>query len=98
MPNSTMTNANIDSAVVVNDGQELVLKYKDGEKKFTVPANVVVVMFAPAGAADLKPGAKVFVAAAKKLPDGTVEAPNITVEPRRRRSADVSGRVTDQPV
>ena len=79
MPNSTMTNANIDSAVVVNDGQELVLKYKDGEKKFTVPANVVVVMFAPAGAADLKPGAKVFVAAAKKLPDGTVEAPNITV-------------------
>ena len=79
MPNSTMTNANIDSAVVVNDGQELVLKYKDGEKKFTVPANVVVVMFAPASAADLKPGAKVFVAAAKKLPDGTVEAPNITV-------------------
>ena len=79
MPNSTMTNANVDSAVVSIDGQELVLKYKDGEKKFIVPANVEVVMFAPASAADLKPGAKVFVAAAKKLPDGTVEAPKITV-------------------
>ena len=33
MPNSTMTNANIDSAVVSADGKELVLKYKDGEKK-----------------------------------------------------------------
>ena len=48
MPNSTMTNANIESAVASVDGQELVLKYKDGEKKFIVPANVEVVMFAPA--------------------------------------------------
>ena len=40
MPNSTMTNANNESAVASSDGQELVLKYKDGEKKFIVPANV----------------------------------------------------------
>ncbi len=79
MPNSTMTNANIESAVVSSDGQVLVLKYKDGEKKFIVPANVEVVMFAPGSMSDLKPGEKVFVAAAKKLPDGTLEAPNITV-------------------
>jgi len=79
MPNSTMTNANVDSAVASVDGQELVLKYKDGEKKFIVPANVEVVMFEPASAADLKPGEKVFVAAAKKLLGGTLEAPNITV-------------------
>jgi hypothetical protein len=79
MPNSTMTNANIDSAVAGVNGQELVLKYKDGEKKFIVPANVEVVMFAPAQMSDLKPGAKIFVVAAKKLPDGTLEAPNITV-------------------
>jgi hypothetical protein len=79
MPNSTMTNANIDSAVTGVTGQELVLKYKDGEKKFIVPANVEVVMFAPAQMSDLKPGAKIFVVAAKKLPDGTLEAPNVTV-------------------
>ncbi len=79
MPNSTMTNANIDSAVASIDGQKLVLKYKDGEKTFTVPANVEVVEFAPASAADLKPGEKIFVVAAKKLPDGTLEAPGITV-------------------
>ena len=48
MPNSTMTNANIDRAVASDDGKELVLKYKDGEKKFIVPANVEVVMFVPA--------------------------------------------------
>ena len=71
MPNSTMTNANIESAVTSSDGQELVLKYKNGEKKFVVPANVEVVMFDPAAVADLKPGEKIFVVAGKKQPDGT---------------------------
>jgi hypothetical protein len=28
---------------------------------------------------DLKPGAKIFIVGAKKLPDGTLEAPAITV-------------------
>ena len=79
MPNSTMTNANIDSAVASSDGQELVLKYKDGEKKFVVPANVEVVMFAPAAVADLKPGEKIFVVAGKKQADGTIAAPSIVV-------------------
>jgi hypothetical protein len=79
MPNSTMTNANIETAVASSDGKELVLKYKDGEKKFTVPANVEVVMFAPATTADLKTGEKVFVVAGKKQADGTVLAPSIVV-------------------
>jgi hypothetical protein len=79
VPNSTMTNANIESAVASSDGQTLVLKYKDGEKKFTVPANAEVVMFAPGSAADIKAGEKIFIVAAKKLPDGTLEAPGATV-------------------
>jgi hypothetical protein len=79
MPNSTMTNANVDSVVTGVDGHELVLKYKDGEKKFIVPADVEVVMFAPAQMSDLKPGEKIFVVAAKKMPDGALEAPAITV-------------------
>ena len=79
MPGSTMTNANVDSEVSISDGKKLVLKYKDGDKTFIVPDNVKVVMFAPGSAADVKPGAKIFIVAAKKLPDGTLEAPAITV-------------------
>jgi hypothetical protein len=79
MPNSTMTNANIDSEVAIADGQKLVLKYKDGEKTFIVPANVVVVLFAPATATDLKVGTKIFIVGAKPLGDGTLEAAGITV-------------------
>src|SRR5271169_4417261 len=75
MPSSTMTNANVDSEVASVDGKTLVLKYKDGEQKIIVPADVVVVTYVPATVADLKPGEKIFVAAAKKLPDGTLEAP-----------------------
>jgi len=78
MPNSTMTNGNIDSAVAGVDGQVLMLKYKDGEKKFIMPADVEVVMFVPGTASDLKPGEKVFVVA-KKSPDGTLEPVSITV-------------------
>jgi hypothetical protein len=77
--NSTMTNANIDSEVASADGKELVLKYKDGEKKFIVPANVEVVMFAPAAASDLKPGEGIFVPGGKKLADGSVEAARVVV-------------------
>lgn len=79
MPNSTMTNANIETAVAKSDGQELVLRYKDGEKKFIVPANVEVVMFDPATVAALKPGEKIFVVAGRKQPDGTILAPSIVV-------------------
>jgi hypothetical protein len=79
MPGSTMTNANVDTEVAISDGKKLVLKYKDGDKTFIVPDNIKVVMFAPGSAADLKPGAKIFVVAAKKLPDGTLEAAGLTV-------------------
>jgi hypothetical protein len=79
MPNSTMTNATVDSQVAVSDGQKLVLKYKDGDKTFVVPSNVIVVTFAPGAMSDLKPGAIIFVGGATKESDGTLDAPNITV-------------------
>jgi hypothetical protein len=79
MPNSTMTNANIDSEVASSDGKTLVLKYKDGEKTFNVPTNTIVVTYAPATINDLKVGEKIFVAAANKQPDGTLVAPRVTV-------------------
>jgi hypothetical protein len=79
MPNSTMTNANVESSVVSNDGHELMMKYKDGEKKVIVPPNTEVVMFAPATVADIKAGQKFFVPNAKKLEDGSVETPVIII-------------------
>jgi len=73
-PKSTMTNANVDQVVTAVDGQTLTLKYKDGEKKIFVPANTPIVVYVQGDKSDLKPGAKVFIAAAIKQPDGTLQA------------------------
>jgi len=78
-PNSTMTNATVDSTVSSVDGQTLVVKYKDGEQKITVPPTAEIIAFAPATVADVKAGQKILVVAAKKQPDGTLEAPNISI-------------------
>jgi Domain of unknown function (DUF5666) len=78
-PGSTMTNANVATTVAGKDGQDLLVKYKDGEKKVIVPPGIPIAKYAPGSAADLKPGAKVFVAAAKKEADGSLTAPNIAV-------------------
>jgi hypothetical protein len=78
-PKSTMTNANVEATVASNDGQMLTLKYKDGEKKIILPPGIPIVTFAAGDVSDLKPGAKIFVGGAKKLPDGTLETSRINV-------------------
>jgi hypothetical protein len=78
-PNSTMTNANLEKIAASSDGHVLTLKFKDGEKKITAPPGIPIVAFAPGDVSDLKPGAKIFVGAAKKLPDGTLETGRINV-------------------
>lgn len=78
-PNSTMTNGTVDSAVESVDGQTLVLKYKSGEQKVIVPPTTEIVTSTRATLSDVKPGEKIFIVAAKKLPDGMLEAPNISV-------------------
>jgi outer membrane lipoprotein SlyB len=78
-PGATMTNANVATTVAGKDGQDLLVKYQDGEKKVTVPPGIVIARYVPGSAADLKVGAKVFVAGAKKEADGTLTAPNIAV-------------------
>jgi len=77
LPNSTMTNATVANEVSGTDGQTLTVKYKDGEKKIIVPPSTEIVTFRKATMAALKPGQKIFVFAAKKLDDGTLEAPNV---------------------
>ncbi|MGA2129245.1 MAG: DUF5666 domain-containing protein [Xanthobacteraceae bacterium] len=78
-PKSTMTNAAVAEAVKEVDGQTLTLKYKDGEKKITVPADAPIVAFEPGDKADLKAGAKIFVPAATRQPDGSLQAARIVV-------------------
>jgi hypothetical protein len=74
---STMTNANVEESVAGVDGQTLTLKYKNGEKKIIVTPATVIVTYNPGDKNDLKPGAKIFIAAAKKQPDGSLQAGRI---------------------
>ena len=76
-PSSTMTNATVAEQVKSTDGQTLTVKYKDGDKKILVTPATIIVTYKKAAASDLKAGQKIFVAAAKKLDDGTLEAPNV---------------------
>ena len=77
-PNSTMTNATVAETVAGNDGQNLTIKYKDGEKKITVGPDTPVVTYVPADRSDLKADAKV-IAFIKQLPDGSYETNRISV-------------------
>jgi outer membrane lipoprotein SlyB len=78
-PGSTMTNANVDSKVASVDGNTIVVKYKDGEKKVIVPPGTPVVAFTPGSKDDLKPGAMMIIMGAQKQPDGSLMAPAINV-------------------
>jgi hypothetical protein len=78
-PGSTMTNANVETSVSSVDGQVMMVKYPDGEKKIIVPPNTNIVAMAPGSKADLKPGAAFIIMAAQKQPDGTLVAPAINV-------------------
>ncbi|HET7682006.1 MAG TPA: hypothetical protein VFK79_17945 [Xanthobacteraceae bacterium] len=78
-PKGTMTNATVDTTVSSADGQVLMLKYKDGEKKIIVPPEAVIQRNVPGSAADLKPGAAVSISAATPKPDGSYETARINV-------------------
>jgi len=77
-PNSTMTNATVDTQIAGKDGETLTVKYKDGEQKVLITPATEITAATRKSAADLKPGQKISVFAAKKMPDGMLEAPNIS--------------------
>jgi hypothetical protein len=77
-PNTKMTNANVEQTVGGVEGQTLLVKYKDGEKKLLVTPETAVVTYVVGDKSDLKPGIKIFVGAGKKQADGTVQTPRIT--------------------
>ena len=77
-PSSKMTNANVASISSMGTDRVLTVQYKGGEKKVLVPADTVVVTYAPAERSELKPGAPVF-AVTQRQPDGTLTAARVNV-------------------
>jgi hypothetical protein len=78
LPKSKMTNGNVEQAVTGVDGPVLSVKYKDGEKKLVVTPQTVVVTYEMGKREEIQPGSRIFVAAAKKQADGTLQTPRIT--------------------
>jgi hypothetical protein len=76
-PQSTMTNGNIEQAVAGVDGQTLTVRYKDGEKKISVPPDTPIVSYVPSDRSELKSGIKIFIGAATKQADGTLRASRV---------------------
>jgi hypothetical protein len=77
-PGSMMTNAPVTAVLAQKSGRDLTLTYKGGTVTIHVPWRAPVVTFAPASAADLKPGSKVFVAARKDA-EGRLSTGRVTV-------------------
>ncbi|MGY8634527.1 hypothetical protein RAD15_18780 [Bradyrhizobium sp. 14AA] len=77
--NSTMTNATVAQTVRGTDGQDITVKYKDGEKKVVVPPDTPIVTFVATDKSDVKPGAKLIIFGAAKKEDGSLEANRVNV-------------------
>ena len=85
MPRSQMTNGALQTSIAGVDGQVLTVKYKvagkpDEEKKLVVTPKTIIATTVPGTKDDLKPGKKVFVAGAPRLPDGSLDVAAIQVE------------------
>jgi hypothetical protein len=78
-PNSTMTNATVEQTVAGVDGQVVMVKYKDGEKKIVVPPDADILAYAVGEKSELKPGAHVAIIRAMKKPDNSLEANRVNV-------------------
>jgi len=76
-PNSMMTNANITGAAQTSGGNEITLKYKDGEQKILVNSETAIAGFEPGSRADLKPGETIF--AIVRIEGDKFVAPRVSV-------------------
>ena len=63
LPGSKMTNANLTAVVQSAGGNEITLKYKDGEQKIIVPPGTPIVAFDSGERSALKPGETIFTIA-----------------------------------
>ncbi|WP_410051503.1 hypothetical protein [Bradyrhizobium sp. SZCCHNR2035] len=77
-PNSTMTNATVAQTVKGTDGQNILVKYKDGEKKVVVPPGTPIVTFVASDKSEVKVGAQIIIFGATKK-DDMLEANRVNV-------------------
>jgi len=78
-PGSTMTNAFVESSVAEKNGQVLMVKYKEGEKKIVVTPTTMIAAVAPANKDEIKAGSQIIIFASQKQPDGSVLAKTLYV-------------------
>jgi|SRR5690242_2041310 len=78
-PGSTMTNAFVESVVQGKDGNTLMVKYKDGEKKILITPQTAIAAAAPSNKDELKVGAQIIIFGWEKQPDGSVLAKTMYV-------------------
>jgi len=78
-PTSTMTNGTVGATVTGVNGPLLTVKYKDGEQKIIVSADVPIVRYEIADLSAIRPGAAFTVIAASKQPDGSFNVGRINV-------------------
>ena len=77
-PNTTMTNATVDTTVSGVDGQNIMVKYKDGDKKIVIGADAVIRKYVAGDKSELKPGAHVGINA-NRQPDGSLQSARVNV-------------------
>ena len=73
-PGSTMTNGYVENLVSSKDGETLMVKYKDGEKKIVVTKDTVITAVAPGKKDELVAGTPIIIMASEKQTDGSVLA------------------------
>jgi hypothetical protein len=78
-PNTTMTNATVATAVAGVDGQVVMVKYKDGEKKVIITPETVIRAYMVGNRSELKPGASIMITQAVKKADGNFETNRVNV-------------------
>ena len=78
LPEATMTNATVADTVASVNGPLMTLKYKDGEKKLSIPADALILTFGPADKSALVAGVQVQLFATKAT-DGSLTATRVTL-------------------
>jgi len=78
-PNSTMTNAVVGSKVADASGNELMVKYQNGEKKVVVTPQTSIVKVVGGSKSDIKAGTHIIIMRADPEPDGSFKAGAIYV-------------------
>jgi hypothetical protein len=79
VPNSTMTNATVDTTVTSVEGQVLTVKYKGGTQKIVIGPDANIASNIPGTINDLKPGTNITIPAAETAADGSLETARVNI-------------------